>query len=547
MSDPHPANFIHNIIAEDVKNNKNGGQVRTRFPPEPNGYLHLGHVKSICLNFGMAKAFHGSCTLRFDDTNPEKEDDEYTQAIAGDVGWLGFDWAGRHHASDYFHQLLDYAYRLIDQGDAYVDSQSAEAIRANRGSLTEPGRNSPYRGRGRAENRALFKRMVQGEFDDGAHVLRARIDMASANINLRDPVLYRIRHAAHFHAGAHWKVYPTYDYTHCLSDMIEGITHSLCTLEFEDHRPLYDWVLDKLETPCHPRQIEFSRLYLQYTVLSKRRLIQLVEEKHVDGWDDPRMPTIAGMRRRGIPAKGLREFCRRIGVSKGDGTIEMSYFENVIREVLNQTAARRMAVIKPLKVTITSLAANHRETLLQPNHPQDPALGEREVPFSNTLYIEGDDFSENPPYKWKRLAPGQSVRLRGAYVITCEEVVADNQGNVVELKCRHDPATLGAKPEGYKPNGVIHWVSADQAIDTEIRQYGLLFQNPDPMAAEHFLAALNPNSRQVFLHAKVEPATLAAAGTVYQFERLGYYAIDPDSDSERLVMNLTVALRDNWK
>lgn len=547
MSEPYAANFIRNIVADDVKNNNNGGQVRTRFPPEPNGYLHLGHVKSICLNFGIAQAFNGTCTLRFDDTNPEKENDEYTQAIARDVRWLGFDWASLHHASDYFQQLLDYAYRLIDQGDAYVDSQSAEAIRINRGSLTKPGRDSPYRGRGHAENRALFERMVQGEYADGKHVLRARIDMAAANINMRDPVLYRIRHAAHFNAGADWKVYPTYDYTHCLSDMIEGITHSLCTLEFEDHRPLYDWVLDKLHTPCHPRQIEFSRLHLQYTVLSKRRLIQLVEEQHVNGWDDPRMPTIAGMRRRGIPARGLREFCERIGISKGDGTIEMSYFDNVIRDVLNQTAPRRMAVLKPLKVTLTSLAANHQETLLQANHPKDPALGEREVPFSRNLYIERDDFSENPPSKWKRLASGQSVRLRGAYVITCDEVIRDDQGHVIELKCHHDPKTLGAKPEGYKPNGVIHWVSADHALNIEIRHYGLLFRDPNPAAAEDFLATLNPDSRQVFPDAKAEPETRAAVGSVYQFERLGYYAIDPDSDAERLVMNLTVALRDNWK
>ena len=547
MSDPQGANFIRNIIAEDVKNHKNDGQVRTRFPPEPNGYLHLGHVKSICLNFGIAEAFHGSCNLRFDDTNPEKENDEYTQAIVRDVRWLGFDGAGIYHASDYFHRLLDYAYQLIDQGDAYVDSQSAAAIRDTRGSLTEPGRNSPYRERGRAENRDLFARMVKGEFADGEHVLRAKIDMASANITLRDPVLYRIRHVAHFHAGENWKVYPTYDYTHCLSDMLEGITHSLCTLEFEERRPLYDWVLDKLQTPCHPQQIEFSRLVLQYTVLSKRRLIELVKGKHVNGWDDPRMPTIAGMRRRGIPAEGLRKFCQRIGASKGDGTIEMSYFENVIRDVLNQTAARRMAVLRPLKITITSLPADYRKTLLQPNHPQNPALGEREVPFSNTLYIEREDFSKHPPYKWKRLAPGQSVRLRGAYVITCEEVIEDDQGNVVELKCRHDPQTLGSKPQGYKPNGVIHWVSAHHAIDTEIRQYGLLFNDPNPLNAENFLATLNPNSCQVFLDAKTEPATLAAAGTVYQFERLGYYAIDPDSSPARFVINRTLSLRDNWK
>ncbi|SUO97027.1 glutamine--tRNA ligase/YqeY domain fusion protein [Suttonella ornithocola] len=544
---PQAANFIRNIIQEDLKHHKNNGKVQTRFPPEPNGYLHLGHVKSICLNFGMAEEFSGQCNLRFDDTNPEKENLEYMENIKKDVQWLGFEWQHLRHASDYFPQLLAYAFQLIDQGDAYVDSQNAEQIRENRGTLTEPGKNSPYRGRSPEENRALFEEMIEGKYPDGAHVLRAKIDMASPNINMRDPVIYRIRHAAHFHAGDSWKVYPMYDYTHCLSDMIEGITHSLCTLEFEDHRPLYDWVLDKLNTPCHPQQIEFSRLNLEYTALSKRRLIQLVQEKHVNGWDDPRMPTIAGLRRRGIPAKGLREFCKKIGISKADGTIEMSYFENVIRDTLNQDAARRMVVLNPLKVTITSLSNDFEEHYQLPNHPQNPEMGTREVPFSNTLYIEQEDFSENPPKKWKRLAPGESVRLRGSYVITCEEVIKDDVGNIIELKCRHDPATLGKNPEGYKPNGVIHWVSAKHAEPTEIRQYGLLFTQANPMAAEHFLDTINPESLHILNHAYAEPAVRAEAGTVYQLERQGYYAVDSDTQADKLVLNLTVGLRDSWK
>lgn len=547
MSETQAANFIRNIIAEDVKNHKNNGAVHTRFPPEPNGYLHLGHVKSICLNFGMAKEFNGTCNLRFDDTNPAKEEQEYMDAIERDVHWLGFDWAHKNHASDYFPQLLKYAFQLIEQGDAYVDSQTPEAIREQRGTLTEPGVDSPYRSRSVAENKAMFERMVAGEFADGEHVLRAKIDMHSPNINMRDPVIYRIRHISHFHAGENWKVYPMYDYTHCLSDMLEGITHSLCTLEFEDHRPLYDWVLDKLKTPCHPQQIEFSRLNMQYTVLSKRKLIQLVHEKHVNGWDDPRMPTIAGLRRRGIPAAGLREFCERIGISKSDGVIEMSYFENVIRDVLNQSAHRRMAVFHPLKVTITSLADDYEETFALPNHPQNPDMGTRNTPFTNTIYIEHDDFAEVPPRKWKRLTAGGAVRLRGSYVIICDEVIKDADGNIIELKCHHDPETLGKNPEGYKVKGVIHWVSARHAVDMEVRQYGLLFNQENPSAAENFLDAINPDSLSVIQGAKAEPATPAEAGTVYQFERIGYYAIDPDSSTDKLVANLTVALRDNWK
>lgn len=547
MSEIPAANFIRNIIANDLAASKNDGKVCTRFPPEPNGYLHLGHVKSICLNFGMANEFGGSCNLRFDDTNPEKENAEYMDSIKKDVHWLGFEWHKLRHASDYFPELLEYAYQLIDQGAAYVDSQSGEEIRANRGTLTEPGTNSPYRNRSPEENRQLFDEMVAGKHPDGSHVLRAKINMASPNINMRDPVIYRIRHAAHFHAGDDWKVYPMYDYTHCLSDMIEGITHSLCTLEFEDHRPLYDWVLSTLETPCHPQQIEFARLNMEYTVLSKRRLIQLVQENHVNGWDDPRMPTIAGLRRRGIPALGLRRFCEKIGISKADGTIEISYFENVIRDTLNTEAARRMVVLNPIKLSISSLPEGYEEIYRLPNHPQNPEMGEREVPFSNTLYIEAEDFSENPPAKWKRLALGESVRLRGSYVITCEEVIKDEAGNIIELKCRHDPDTLGKNPEGYKANGVIHWVSAPHAVDAEVRHYGLLFNQANPMAAENFLDTLNPNSLQVLDHAKAEPATRADIGTSYQLERQGYYAIDPDSDADKLVLNLTVSLRETGK
>ncbi len=547
MSETQAANFIRNIIIEDLNNHKNDGRVYTRFPPEPNGYLHLGHVKSICLNFGMANQFSGKCNLRFDDTNPEKENVEYMESIKNDVHWLGFEWEHLFHASDYFPQLLNFAFQLIDQGDAYVDSQTAEEIRENRGTLTEPGKNSPYRERSPAENRELFERMTKGEFADSEHVLRAKIDMASPNINMRDPVIYRIRHAAHFHAGDGWKVYPMYDYTHCLSDMLEGITHSLCTLEFEDHRPLYDWVLETLKTPCHPQQIEFSRLNLEYTVLSKRRLIQLVQENHVHGWDDPRMPTIAGLRRRGIPPEALREFCDKIGISKADGTIAMSYFESVIRDVLNRVAPRRMGVLDPIKLTITSLPEDYQTTLTLANHPQNPEMGERDVPFSNTLYIEREDYSDNPPKKWKRLAEGQAVRLRGAYVVTCDDVIRDEHGNIIELKCHHDPDTLSQKPQGYKPNGVIHWVCAKQAVPAEIRNYGLLFSQPNPMAADHFLDTINTDSLEILPQAQVEPATVAAPGSVYQFERQGYFAIDPDSRDDQLVINRTITLRDTWK
>ena len=542
------ANFIRDIIKADLEAGKNAGKLQTRFPPEPNGYLHLGHIKSICLNFGMAKQFNGLCNLRFDDTNPEKEEVEYMEAIKKDVKWLGFDWANLCHASDYFPQLLDYAYQLIEQGDAYVDSQTAEEIRLNRGSLTEAGKNSPFRDRTVAENKALFDEMVAGKHPDGSLVLRAKIDMASQNINMRDPVIYRIRHKAHFHAGDSWKVYPMYDYTHCLSDMLEGITHSLCTLEFEDHRPLYDWFLEKLSTPCHPQQIEFSRLNLEYTVLSKRRLIQLVKEGFVRGWDDPRMPTVAGLRRRGIPAKALRLFCEKIGISKADGTIEMAYLEGVIRDTLNADAQRKMVVLKPIKLTITSLADDYSLNLKLPNHQQNPELGEREVSFSKHLFIEAEDFAENPPKKWKRLALGEAVRLRGSFVVICDEVIKNEKGEIVELLCHHDPDTMGKNPEGYKPNGVIHWVDAQNAVDCEIRQYDLLFNTPNPAAAENFLETINANSLTILENSKAEKSLAAEKiGEVFQFERQGYYALDADSSEEKLVFNLTVGLKDNWK
>lgn len=538
------ANFIRNLI--EAERAQSPRSIITRFPPEPNGYLHLGHVKSICLNFGLAEEFSGRCNLRFDDTNPEKENEEYMRAIKEDVRWLGFDWHALHHASDYFQTLFDYAHQLIDKGLAYVDSQSAEEIRLTRGTLTEAGTNSPYRERSIEENRDLFNRMAQGEFADGEHVLRAKIDMASPNINLRDPVIYRIRHRAHFHAGDKWKVYPMYDYTHCLSDMLEGITHSLCTLEFEAHRPLYDWFLQALDTPCHPKQIEFSRLNLEYTVLSKRRLIELVEEKHVNGWDDPRMPTVAGLRRRGIPAPALRIFCEKIGISKADGTIEMSYFENTVRDYLNQHAARRMAVLKPLKLSITNLADTFSQTHHLANHPQNPDMGQRPVPFSNTLYIEADDFSEAPPKKWKRLAQGQAVRLRGSYVVICDEVIKNEAGEIVELKCHYDPDTLGKNPEGYKANGVIHWVCAKSALNAEVRLYDLLFTQSNPMAAADFTQTINPNSLTTLYQAKVEPAAQDAPYTSYQFERQGYFSIDPDSSADKLVFNRTVSLKESW-
>ena len=542
------ANFIRQIINNDLKENKHKGKVATRFPPEPNGYLHIGHAKSICLNFGIAAEYDGTCNLRFDDTNPEKESIEYMESIERDVRWLGFKWHELHHASDYFEQLYQYAVQLIEQGQAYVDSLSAEQIRAYRGTLTEPGKESPDRNRSIAENLDLFKRMRAGEFADGQYVLRAKIDMASPNINMRDPALYRIRRVHHHRTGDAWCIYPMYDYAHCISDAIEGITHSLCTLEFEDHRPLYDWVLDQLQTPCHPQQIEFARLQLEYTIVSKRKLNQLVMEKHVHGWDDPRMPTIAGLRRAGFTPKAIRDFCERIGLTKQNSWIEMGVLEYCIREDLNENALRAMAVLQPLRVVIDNYPEDKTEQLEISNHPQRPELGKRSVPFSKVVLIEQDDFAEIPPPKFKRLVTGGEVRLRGSYVIKCNEVIKDADGLVTELRCTYDPDTLGKNPEGRKVKGVIHWVSEQHAHPAEVRLYDRLFNVPNPDNEENFLNALNPDSLEVLADCRVE-ASLAQAQPEnrYQFERTGYFCLDAvDSVDNKLVFNRTVTLREGW-
>lgn len=546
-----PKNFIRQIIEADIASGKNEGRVATRFPPEPNGYLHIGHAKSICLNFGIAEDYQGTCNLRFDDTNPHKENIEFVEAIRQDVNWLGYDWEDRlYYASDYFEQLYNYAVQLIKQGKAYVCDLSPEEIRSYRGTLTEPGRESPYRNRSIEENLDLFVRMRAGEFPDGARLLRARIDMAAPNINLRDPAIYRIRHGVvHHQTGAEWCIYPMYDFTHCLSDAIEGITHSLCTLEFEDHRPLYDWFLNELATPCHPQQIEFSRLVLEHTVTSKRRLTELVEEGFVEGWDDPRMPTIAGMRRRGYPPGAIRDFCDRIGVTKSDNFVEMALLENCVRDDLNRSAPRRMAVLHPLKVVLTNYPEGSTERLSAQNHPQDESLGSRELTFSRELYIDQDDFREEAPRKFKRLVSGGEVRLRNAYVIRCDEVIKDGQGEIIELRCSYDPATLGANPEGRKVKGVIHWVSAVDAIPAEIRLYDRLFNHPNPdRAGGDFRDHLNPDSLRTLTHCYLE-ASLAGAqpGQRFQFEREGYFC--PDSEhlaGDRPVFNRTITLRDTW-
>jgi glutaminyl-tRNA synthetase len=543
------SNFIRQIINQDLKENKNNGKVATRFPPEPNGYLHIGHAKSICLNFGIAAEYNGTCNLRFDDTNPEKESIEYMESIKRDVQWLGFEWTELRHASDYFEQLYDYALQLIRQGKAYVDSLSAEQIRHYRGTLTEPGKESPDRNRSIEENLDLFKRMRNGEFADGQYVLRAKIDMASPNINMRDPALYRIRRVHHQRTGNDWCLYPMYDYTHCISDALEGITHSLCTLEFEDHRPLYDWVLDELYTPCHPQQIEFARLQLEYTIVSKRKLNQLVTEKHVKGWDDPRMPTLAGLRRAGVTPKAIRDFCERIGVTKQNSWIEMSVLEYCIREDLNDSAPRAMAVLRPLRVVIDNYPEDQTEYLEISNHPQRPELGKRAVPFAKVVLIEQDDFAEMPPPKFKRLITGGEVRLRGSYVIKCNEVIKDAEGNIIELRCTYDPETLGRNPEGRKVKGVIHWVSGQHSKPAELRLYGRLFTVPNPDSEENFLDALNPDSLEVLTGCKVE-AGLADARpeSRYQFERTGYFCFDAiDSVDGKLVFNRTVTLRDTWE
>ena len=540
--------FIRQIVDADLAAGRNDGRVATRFPPEPNGYLHIGHAKSICLNFGVARERGGRCNLRFDDTNPAKEEAEFVDAIAEDVAWLGFEGDEVRHASDHFDALYEHARELVRRGLAYVDSCSAEEMREMRGTLTEPGTESPHRNRSVEQNLDLFARMKAGEFAEGEHVLRARIDMASGNINLRDPTLYRIRRAAHVRTGTDWSIYPMYDYAHCLSDAYEGITHSLCTLEFEDHRPLYDWILDALETPCHPQQIEFARLSLEYAILSKRKLTALVADGHVDGWDDPRMPTLAGLRRRGYTPGSIREFCTRIGVTKSDAWIDMGVLEGCVRDELNATAERRMAVLDPLRLVITTLPEDHDEPLEFANHPQDESLGTRTVRFGRELLVEREDFAEDPPPKWQRLVEGGEVRLRGAYVVRCDELVRDAGGRVVELRCSHDPDTLGRKPEGRKVKGVIHWVSARDGVPATVRAYDRLFTDPRPDRAERLEDVLNPESVVVHADARVEPALAdVAPGTRLQFERLGYFAADArEHGPERPVFNRTVTLRDTW-
>jgi glutaminyl-tRNA synthetase len=539
--------FIRDIIEADLAA-KRHTTVVTRFPPEPNGYLHIGHAKSIALNFGIAQEFGGRCHLRFDDTNPTKEEQEYIDAIERDVRWLGFDW-GTHlyHASDYFEQLYQWAEHLIRIGKAYVDDQSQEEMRIARGTLTEPGRNSPWRGRTPEENLDLFRRMRAGEFPNGARVLRAKIDMASGNINLRDPVLYRILHASHPRTGTAWSIYPSYDFAHGQSDAIEHITHSLCTLEFEDHRPLYDWFLEHLPVPSRPRQYEFARLNLTHTVLSKRVLTELVRGRHVTGWDDPRMPTLAGLRRRGVPPQAVRDFVKRIGVAKANSVVDVAMFDFSVREVLNKTALRRMAVLRPLKIVIENYPEGRSEEIEAVNHPDDPAAGTRRLRFGRELYVERDDFMEHPPKKFYRLSPGREVRLRYAYFITCREVVKNPAGEVVELRCSYDPQTRGGNaPDGRRVQATLHWVSAAAAVPAEVRLYNQLFARPDPNPAD-FIADLNPDSLEVLTDCRLEPALAAAnSDDPVQFERQGYFCRDPDSAPGRLVFNRTVGLRDTW-
>ncbi|MFZ6017128.1 MAG: glutamine--tRNA ligase/YqeY domain fusion protein [Nitrospirota bacterium] len=548
-----PSDFIRDIIKEDLKNNKNNGRVHTRFPPEPNGYLHIGHAKSICLNFGIAAEFRGLCNLRFDDTNPTKEEIEYVESIKEDVRWLGFDWGDRlFYASDYFEQMYQYAVQLIKDGKAYVCDLSADEIREYRGTLTEPGKDSPYRTRSVEENMELFEHMRAGKFPDGSRTLRAKIDMASGNLNMRDPVIYRILHTEHHRTGNKWCLYPTYDFAHCISDSIEGITHSICTLEFEDHRPLYDWFLDELKV-YHPQQIEFARLNLSYTVLSKRKLVELVENGHVTGWDDPRMPTIAGLRRRGYTPESIRNFCERIGVAKRDSMVDMALLEHCIREDLNKRAPRVMAVLHPLRVVIDNYPEDKVEELEAINNPEDLSMGTRKVPFSRVLYIERDDFREDPPKQFFRLAPGREVRLRYAYFITCVGVAKDEQtGEVIELHCTYDPETRGGdSPDGRRVKATLHWVSAAHAIEAEVRLYSHLFVKADPDDVEEghdFKSYINPTSLVTLKSCRVEPSLAGAApGSRYQFERQGYFCVDSvDSSDEKLVFNRTVSLRDTW-
>ena len=545
-----PSNFIRKIITADLEAGKNDGRVHTRFPPEPNGYLHIGHAKSICLNFGSANEFNGKCNLRFDDTNPEKEDVEYVDSIKEDVRWLGFDWEEREFfASDYFEQLYQYAVSLIEQGKAYVDSLNAEEIREHRGTLTEAGKDSPYRVRSVEENLSLFEDMRAGKFEEGECVLRAKIDMASPNLNMRDPVIYRIKKATHHRTGDAWCIYPMYDFTHCLSDAQEHITHSLCTLEFEDHRALYDWVIDNLDTPARPHQYEFARLNLGYTVLSKRKLLQLVNEKHVDGWDDPRMPTISGIRRRGYTPAAIRDFCERIGITKSDTRIDIGVLENCLREDLDGSAPRAMAVLRPLRVVIDNFPEGEEDWLGAANHPQKPEMGSRQVPFSRVIYIEQDDFMEDAPKKFFRLAPGREVRLRYAYFITCNEVIKNDAGEVVELRCSYDPETRGGNaPDGRKVKGTIHWVSEAHALKAEVRLYDRLYNVENPDAEEDSFACLNPDSVEVLDDALLEPdLKKASPEDRFQFERLGYFCADAkDWSEDRPVFNRAVTLRDTW-
>jgi glutaminyl-tRNA synthetase len=549
-----PQDFVREIVAADVAAGRDGGRVVTRFPPEPNGYLHIGHAKAICLDFGIAQEFGGHCNLRFDDTNPVKEDVEYVDSIKEDVRWLGFEWGDReYYASDYYEQLYQFAERLITRELAYVDSLSADEMRDYRGTLTSPGQDSPYRDRPVDENLELFRRMRAGEFPDGRHVLRAKIDMASPNINMRDPVLYRIRHAEHHRTGTAWCIYPMYDYAHPLSDAIEGVTHSLCTLEYEDHRPLYDWTIASVGTEHTPRQTEFARLNLNYTVMSKRKLLQLVAQGHVAGWNDPRMPTLSGLRRRGFTPESIRDFCGRVGVAKKENVIDVGLLEHCVREDLNRRAPRAMAVLRPLKVVLTNYPEGRSETMAVVNNPEDPAAGTREVAFGRELYIERDDFMEHPPKKFFRLAPGREVRLRNAYFITCREVVKDAAGEVVELRCTYDPATRGGDaPDGRKVKATLHWVSAAHAVEAEVRLYDRLFSVEDPdfeatRTGQDITTFLNPASLEVRRGCRIEPLLAAAApGTRFQFERLGYFCVDPGSTPAAPVFNRTVSLKDTW-
>jgi len=545
-------NFIRNIIQNDLETNKFGGRVHTRFPPEPNGYLHIGHAKAICLSFGLAEEFGGLYNLRFDDTNPSKEDIEYIESIIKDVRWLGFDWEDRlFYASDYFEKMYEYAVQLIKKGKAYVCDLSADEIRKYRGTLTEPGKESPYRKRSVEENLDLFERMRSGEFENGSHTLRAKIDMASPNLNMRDPVMYRILHASHHRTGDKWCIYPTYDWAHGLEDSIEGITHSICTLEFEDHRPLYDWFLDELEV-YHPQQTEFARLNLSYTIMSKRKLLRLVQEGYVSGWDDPRMPTISGLRRRGYTPESIRDFCERIGVAKANSVVDIALLEHCLREDMNKRAPRVMAVIRPLRVVVDNYPNDQVEELEAVNNPEDPNMGTRKLPFSKILYIERDDFREDPPKKFFRLAPGREVRLRYGYYVKCENVVKDEKtGEIIELHCSYDPETRGGwSPDGRKVKATMHWVSAAHAIQAEVRLYDHLFMKENPEEVnedEDFMANLNPDSLEVLTTCQLEPGLAdARPGDRYQFERLGYFCVDPDSSKNALLFNRTAMLRDTW-